>query len=314
MASPHSRFTVPDQAVGSAAGAEGVRARAFLVVFALLSVSLFLPSRATADTALACGDVVTADTVLAGDLVCSGNAIVVSGAVLDLNGHSISGDGTGRGVVVELGGLIRNGTVRGFSTGAVISGGTIMHLSLVNNARDGVDFFFNPFQFPPETIMDSVIAHNGGCGVFNISEIGTSVINSQINGNGACGIFAAGQADGGRYEGNFVANNGGDGIEIDTSTSVVIDNRVQHNSGTGISLLDEDGLSFGPGYLIAGNSSDSNGAIGISACIVDPPFTGNPCVAGMIDGGGNSARHNGDGSAAEQCVNITCAYNRGLAH
>ena len=69
--------------------------------------------------ALSCGDTLTSDTTLTANLACSGTALVVGadGITIDLNGYTISGDGTGLGID-NTGGYdnvtIKNGTITGF--------------------------------------------------------------------------------------------------------------------------------------------------------------------------------------------------------
>ncbi len=75
---------------------------------------------------LSCGDTISADVVLDHDLNCTGTALTASptpaGVVhIDLDGHRISGDGTGTGVALPAatgstdGAVeITNGTIRGF--------------------------------------------------------------------------------------------------------------------------------------------------------------------------------------------------------
>jgi hypothetical protein len=55
------------------------------------------PAQARASSALDCGSVLTHDVRLTSDLTCSGDALVVDGAAtitVDLNGHTITSDGT----------------------------------------------------------------------------------------------------------------------------------------------------------------------------------------------------------------------------
>ncbi|MEM3399458.1 MAG: right-handed parallel beta-helix repeat-containing protein [Candidatus Micrarchaeia archaeon] len=68
-----------------------------------------------------CGDIITENTTLAEDLTCSGTALTVGAddVVLDCNGHTIIGDGTGYGVFVDNVDNVKvvNCTIINFTTG-----------------------------------------------------------------------------------------------------------------------------------------------------------------------------------------------------
>ncbi len=81
---------------------------------------------------LGCGDEITQDTTLDSDLTCpSGPALIIAadGVILDLGGHTVSGDPAkptgGPGILLRSvsGCTLRNGTVQHFQAGVVISGG-----------------------------------------------------------------------------------------------------------------------------------------------------------------------------------------------
>ncbi|MFH1724687.1 MAG: right-handed parallel beta-helix repeat-containing protein, partial [Elusimicrobiota bacterium] len=72
--------------------------------------------------AASCGDTLMGDTVLTADLDCAGNALMIGAAdvTLDCQGHSIMGDGSGHGIMVDRymnGVTIRNCGISGFGTG-----------------------------------------------------------------------------------------------------------------------------------------------------------------------------------------------------
>src|SRR6188472_132805 len=99
------------------------RRRAFLVAVATATV-LWSPSPAGAATAVACGATITVDTRLGNDLHnCHGVGLVIGadGVDLDLNGHTVDGDGIGDVEGIQVEGhrdtSITNGTVRDFVEG-----------------------------------------------------------------------------------------------------------------------------------------------------------------------------------------------------
>jgi hypothetical protein len=110
------------------------RLGAILVVTVALLLVTVTP--ASADTPLACGQVITADTTLQSDLVdCPGDGIVIGahGIRLDLNGHTVSAaacdvDCVEHVGVANTGGYDRvrivNGTISGFATNVSLVGAT----------------------------------------------------------------------------------------------------------------------------------------------------------------------------------------------
>lgn len=77
---------------------------------------------------LSCGAQVADDVRLDNDLTCAGNALLVSGEDIDidLNGHTLSGNGTGNGITVSASHrvTISGGSITGFQTGIFVGGST----------------------------------------------------------------------------------------------------------------------------------------------------------------------------------------------
>src|SRR4051812_23500982 len=89
-----------------------------LVTTALVAAAVLVATPATA-APLTCGSTVTASTSLTSDLACpSGVAALTlsAGVTLDLRGHTVSGSGSGVGIMVPRAGdvVIRNGTLTRF--------------------------------------------------------------------------------------------------------------------------------------------------------------------------------------------------------
>lgn len=127
---------------------------ATIVIAALAGVGLSaVPAHAAT---LSCGDTITSDVTLTGDLTCSGTALTVSVEAPDtvqvtLDGHRITGDGTGVGIAVASGSRITpgsltvsDGTIRGFGyalVSPVLGGGfgamnlTLDDVTLRSNGR-----------------------------------------------------------------------------------------------------------------------------------------------------------------------------------
>lgn len=90
------------------------------------------PADAAGGTNLSCGEVITASITLTGNLHCDGTALYVDAdndVTLDLGGHSVTGDGTGDGVVLSSSDVpdftytVQNGRISGFAS-AVRAGST----------------------------------------------------------------------------------------------------------------------------------------------------------------------------------------------
>src|SRR5205085_12646687 len=81
-------------------------------------------ARSNHSTDVACGDVITVDTALVHNLRCAGDGLTVTnGALLDLHGQRVRGEGTGRGITVRRSGtVLTHGTVAALDTGVYVDG------------------------------------------------------------------------------------------------------------------------------------------------------------------------------------------------
>jgi parallel beta-helix repeat protein len=245
----------------------------------LATVGCVLAGAANAETGdLACGALVTEDTVLTHDLLgCDeGVTIAAPNVLLDLGGHSIAGRGTGTGVRVDAeGATVRNGSVSGFGIGLAGSSAGL-------------------------TLDGSAIHHNG-TGL--LLQGRSRVVGNTIFGNGGHGILSN-RADGSLFDDNDVSGNGGDGVHLIESVSVITGNTFHRNGGTGLFVDDLcfDGLQA---YRVGSNTATHNGALGI-----DIHFAACPIALDLLDAGGNAAHHNGD---ERQCTILVCGRNPGQA-
>jgi parallel beta-helix repeat protein len=201
---------------------------------------------------VSCGDTITSDTKLKRDLTnCPGNGIVIGAddVTLDLNGHTIDGDGelgcddfyacdygvdntAGHdGVTVE------NGNIRDFATAAfVLEAGDnrLRRLSASHNVLGGMLVVASPGA----RIERNSISANGldtdqaGLIVFDSSDV--RIETNSVSDNGDIGMFLQG-VDDSRVERNSVSGNPEAGVILDGNQNKVSDNRASKN-GDGISV------------------------------------------------------------------------------
>ncbi|MGH3675398.1 MAG: right-handed parallel beta-helix repeat-containing protein [Mycobacterium sp.] len=175
----------------------------------LLSTVLVNPAEAVV---LNCGDIIstpnttvvlTADVSCVGSLEVFGVAIVASGVELDLNGHTIRGDGfrpedqtSNIGVYVTGGGnnvTVKNGTVTNFNSGVYfeqVTGNTATTLRLVDNIGPDIQQIFGEglqvFQGGNHTITSNHVIHNGpfaGIVAYGPTNNNTITSNQVLNNN-----------------------------------------------------------------------------------------------------------------------------------
>ena len=288
----------------------------FLVVaLGVVAVSLALAAGASAShERVRCGDTITRDTKLKNDLVnCPDNGIVIGAddIELDLNGHTIAGDGVlscdefyacdfgvdntagHHGVTVE------NGSIRGFATAIFVldaNDNRLRRLSSSHNVLGGVLVIASPGT----RIEHNSISANGlttdqaGLIVFDSSEI--RIEKNSVRDNGDIGMFLIGLGDT-RVERNSVSGNPEAGMILEGNGNEVSRNRVDKN-GDGVVVTgdansvtynevvdvlgfpDEPGSGFGiiidggSDNLLRGNEIRDVAAIGIRVTAFDPGATG----------------------------------------
>jgi parallel beta-helix repeat protein len=291
-----------------------------------------LPAAASARPAVGCGAVLTRDTVLTADLVdCPGDGLVVGadGIRITLNGHSITGTGAPGsagirnhghdGVTIEDGDFVGL-DISGFQTGILLVGadrnrvrdlfveGSSHGIALVrsngglierNAARGGS---LNRCD-RPAFVAIALFRSNRNLlrdNIAELSDFGISLSGSNRNrikrnqaaplgsdGNACTGIALFG-AHFNAVEGNTAANNVDAGIHVRRLSrgTLVAANLADRNGGGDGILVDN------PRTTITANSANLNLDYGIEA------------VAGVTDGGGNTASGNGNPA---QCLNVACS-------
>jgi len=203
---------------------------------------------------VSCGDTITTDTKLHQDLVNCPKVGILVGAdnvTLDLNGHTIDGDGTPDsgcdpntdfcdiGVAFEgrRGVTVKHGSVRDFEAGVVTFKARRARLLRVSTQRNHLSGF-------ALASSDRILVRNSsgdrttdpegnGLGIFFCSHI--RVLHSSFRGNVHAGIKPVGSTNG-LIKGNVLARNGDEGMLLEDGDSF----RVKHNrfvsDGGGITL------------------------------------------------------------------------------
>lgn len=200
---------------------------------------------------VACGDTITVDTTLDRDLSgCANNGIIIGadGVTLDLNGHTIAGDGTAiencpRGTPCDIGVLsddhhdvtIRNGTVRGFGVGVNLArarDGAVLGMSSSHNQYFGFVFSRSTRSLIRDSSGSDNPAPDGdGLGVFASDHI--RIIGNSFLRNGQLGMHLA-DSERNLITRNRVVRNSDFGIFLEADRNRVLTNRAVGNGEAGI--------------------------------------------------------------------------------
>ena len=253
---------------------------------------------------LECGDTITADTTLDRDLTgCPSNGIIIGAddITLDLNGHTISGDGKpvrrcprkqpcDMGVFNDRhdGVTVRNGSLRGFAVGVLVGGvrgnrlvglssshnqyfgfviadsarSLIRDSSATDNPRPDGDGL-GVFMSHDLRIVNNSFRRNGQIGIHIENSTGNLIKGNEFGRNGDFGVFV--QADGTQVRGNHCVRNGTGILVGPGSQNVIAGNRVS-GGGEGIAI------EKGRGNVVARNVVARTRHSGIRLGIGDPPI------------------------------------------
>jgi parallel beta-helix repeat protein len=196
---------------------------------------------------VSCGDTITADTTLDGDLVdCPSNGIVIGadGITVDLNGHTIDGDGEledcPEGEPCDIGILsdghaevtVRDGAVREFAVAVIVGGAPnnrLLHLSLTRSTFSGALIFDSPgTRFERNTVVaNGLNTDQAGVGVFSSPD--SRISRNEISDNGDIGVFGQ-EADDIVFERNVVSGHPEAAFLIEGSRNVFTRNRLTRNA------------------------------------------------------------------------------------
>lgn len=312
-----------------------------VLLAATIAATIVIPA-ASAAPLPACGDVVTQNVTLTKSLknCASGLVVGADNVTIDLNGYTIKGLGTAAGVGIDAadhtGITVKNGKITDFAEGIKlfnVSNSTIEDIVVrrtvtgirvartdngsdsnqildnkVVESVDGIVLFGTAFS----RVAGNTLADLSGTGIFcrdtfagdveidgnrsvrNLIGIrlffcGASVTDNVANDNDAEGIFRT--RSNGPTLGNVANDNVGTGISLDDSAGSIVGNVTNRNSGHGLAIVDQNATN-GPFYTVTRNTANRNFQLGIMTNLV-----------GVIDGGCNRARLNGD---PLQCQGVSC--------
>jgi hypothetical protein len=275
-----------------------------IAILLSLATGVALSAPAPAQTQIsACPYTITAvgNYVVTRDLTTTGTCITFSppiiGASLDLQGHSITGNGTGDGIVClasdvqQIGCrnvVVSNGTVSKFGRGVTLVGGynTVLNMVVQQIGADG-----NGVSLGGDfgNVVESVVASSN----LKAGIAAGSVFDSRADNNGQLGI------QGDVVSGSEADNNGSDGI----AGAVITDCKAKNNAGTGLSS--RIGVAAG----IINSEATGNGGNGIFSNDSGPSGT---AASNVI---GNTVKNNAAAGIVLMCpasaVNNTASNNAG---
>ena len=237
---------------------------------------------------LPCGAQVVDDVRLDNDLTCIGNALLVSGEDIDidLNGHTISGNGTGNGITVSASHRVRisGGSITGFQAGILVGGSTEVVI------RDN-GFSASNTAVLLQATTASVIKHNTVTNnLLRAFMIRPNLAGSLSTGNVIIGNLVVGTPTGVfliRQPGNTIQSNSVigatvAGVDFGEGPGQVSGTIIRANLLTGGGA----GIRFSAGWVdntIVGNRIAAN------ACAMSGPVSGNTFHGNVLVGNGADA-------------------------
>lgn len=289
--------------------------------------------------AQSCGDTITRSTTLTADLIgCPGNGLVIGAdhVRLNLNGHTVSGQGGGVGVLASgrRDVRVRNGTIQQFgdavrfevgttgssvrnvvasgNTNGIVLDSSDANIVSGNTANSNGQHGIHLVSANDNEIDDNIATGNGSRGILlDLSSNNNQVTDNTTNNNGIDGIILGNGSNGNRVSGNTASANLITGIVLFGVSNIrVNNNRTNDNVSGGIFVFNSSTAS-----RISNNQAHRNGSdgIGVEATDAATRLSGNRAndngdlgidAPGTItDGGGNRASGNNN---SLQCTGVRC--------
>lgn len=199
-----------------------------------------------------CGATVHGSVVLKHDLHCHGAGVMLTSGTLNLNHHTISGDGTGNGVVVAgASATIKNGRISSFANGvtADVDGAavTLDYLTISQSTGAAVDGTTINFA----SLNKVTLKDNPGDALVVIAPNSASVSHSTIIGSGrAIALVADGEA---RVSDTTLDSNT---VGVYCSEGLVsVNHSMISNNSTGASLFECEGSDFTSSGFVGNHGS-----------------------------------------------------------
>ena len=226
------------------------RLRAVIACLGLAAWAGLCPAPALADPShLECGSVITTSTTLRYDLSdCPGDGLIVGtdGITINLNGHTVGGDGVPNTQRPDAGirvdghhrVAISNGSVTGFDLDVLFTAapeGAVTALT-VEHSRRGIVFVDRSDR---ARIIGNVASNNGGpdggAGILLLGSSGATIRGNTLTGNHV-GVALNNGSNGNSVFGNKFSDNHELALEINFSDdNIVTSNRITGSNG-GVSL------------------------------------------------------------------------------
>jgi parallel beta-helix repeat protein len=209
-----------------------VTARAWVLVLAGLVTGIVPPATASD----LCGTTILANLTLDHDLTCSGNGLIVGadGVTIDLNGHTITGSGTGNGILAtgRSGVVITGGTIRNFTIGVQLVASTgvlVKEIRAIAN-RDGIFLIASSGN----TITENFASQNSRVGVMlrpgAINNSTQNLVTENILSDNTNGVILVETPSANIFKENIITGSSNAGIALNGGVS---GNLIQENAFTG---------------------------------------------------------------------------------
>jgi len=217
------------------------------LIIAAVAGTVAVPGGEASASHVGCGDTITVDTTLDSDLVdCPNNGLVIGAddITLDLNGHTVGGDGT------EFAGCPEN---------------EFCDIGLLNDGHDGVivsrgsvrDFAFGVLIVGARhnRVVDLTVSKNAGSGIILFRSSRNRVIGNSAHANGLQldqGGISLNRSHRNLVKGNTLGRNGDLGVFMEKSDDNQIrENRMRGNP-EGAIIAEGDGNVFSRNRIVRG--------------------------------------------------------------
>jgi large repetitive protein len=260
------------------------------VVLVLAAGSVLAPPIVAADDL--CGATIVSNLKLDHDLTCAGDGLVVGadGIRIDLNGYTITGSGTGNGVLAvgRTAVVIIGGTIKHFTIGvqlAASNGVTIKEIRVTDN-RDGIFLIGSSGN----TIKENTAWQNSRVGVMlrpgAVRNSTQNLVMENILSDNANGVILVETPSGNVFKENNISGSSNAGIALNggVSGNLIKENTLGRNA---------TGILFNVG---------STGLLPSVNSFVENMITANTCgLRGPISGDNTFKENLFEGNVADSC-------------